>query len=110
MIFDIPSVSQDLKDIGVRRRNAGGCSRGGIIIVYRLPFRLTDNLAKYFLGLGQPANTFATGPVFKIEKQNYNITGIKRLKEIRFTIKKQAGVEKLLIFEDLLKTYVKEYV
>ena len=106
--MNIPKPIESLKSVNVFRRKAGGCSRGGIILAYRLPLRLEKDIASFMSGLGQPALTFAMGPYFKIEKQAYVITAIKQIREIRFTFKKQAAASILPIFEDLLKKYMEE--
>ena len=94
-----------LKQNNILRRYTPSCQCGQHTFIYTIPTKLDERMIKFLEPLGQPAFDFKKTSILKIENPSLIITGIRRLKEIRFTIKKEKkGI--LDIFEDALIKYV----
>jgi hypothetical protein len=70
-----------------------------------IPVRLDEKIVPFLALLGKPAFDFKKTSILKIENANYAITGVRRLREIRFTLKKESRGT-LDIFEDALIQYI----
>lgn len=97
-----------LKKHGIRRRTDKGCNCNNKSFIYNLPKKLDERIVPYLKGLGHPAFDFKQQAILKIENSNYTITGIRRLKEIRITIKKKQHIGVLDLFEKALICYLQE--
>ncbi len=70
-----------------------------------MPIRLDERIVKFLIPLGVPAFDFKKTSILKVETPVFTITGVRRLREIRFTLKKEKkGI--LDIFEDALIKYI----
>lgn len=99
---------QDYSNQQFVRSIAGRCSCGGDKYIYRLSRRLDEDIIPYLQVFGQLAFDFATTHLLKIENTKYIITGVKRLKEIRFMLKNPTAVSDLELFETALACYLKK--
>jgi hypothetical protein len=106
-MITLPSAKEALKTNNIFRRNGGGCYKGGIILIYKLPVRLEPDVLPFIQGLGRPAFDFKKMQLLKIETPNYIITGVTNLKEIRFTYKDDSAALTLDRFENSIIEYVK---
>lgn len=88
------------------KRKIKNCSCNQSSFIYLLPIKITEDILKYLTQFGTPAFELKKTSILKIENQNYSITGVRRLKEIRVNLKKETnGFFDLL--EDALINYVK---
>ena len=106
-MLQLPDLTEVLKDANVSRRQAGKCSCGGQILVYSMPVRLDKEILPLLSSFDKPAFDFNASHLLKIENPLYIITGVKRLKEIRFTAKNEQGANLINDFEAQLAKYVK---
>jgi hypothetical protein len=74
-----------------------------------LPIRLGTEILNFLKVLGNPALSFEKTSLLRIENTDFAITGVKRLKEIRFSIKKNEKAYMQQIFEEALIKYIEKY-
>lgn len=98
----------DLKQAGINKRQKRGCrcNKTYMTLVYKLPIKLDADIVPYISVLGTPAVPFNNASVLKIETKKYSISGIKRLKEVKFILKKGMDEPSLQAFEAGLIEYV----
>jgi len=99
---------EQLRKFGINRRQNKSCNCNNKSFVYSLPKKLDEKILKYFKSFGNPAFEFKKTSILKIENSNFMITGIRRLKEIRITIKKKQHIGMLDLFENALIQYIQE--
>lgn len=97
-----------LNNSGVVKAPAGRCSCGGTRHIYRLPRRLDIDILPYIEPFGKPAFDFETTRLLKIENKKYVLTGVRRLKEIRFVLKDADAASELERFENILASYIED--
>jgi len=94
-----------LQQYDVKCRQTQNCKCGQKAFIYTIPNRLDETIIQFLSSMGEPAFNFKQTSILRIENENFSITGVRRLKEIRFTIKKESK-EILNIFEDALIQYL----
>lgn len=99
-------VSKILSDAGISRKGAGDCPCGGNILVYRIPIRLDGKILEYLKPMGEPAFDFEKSHLLRIENPAFIISGVKRLREVRFVLKNKEITANVEYFEQLLADYV----
>lgn len=101
------TTTPELKKNNIKRKQTNGCSCNKTTFIYSIPLKIDEKIVDVLSCFGKPAFDFKKTAILKIENPNFAITGIKRLKEIRLTLKKEgnAVVKK---FEDVLINYLKE--
>lgn len=97
-----------LKDVGIFKSAAGGCSCGGVKFTYRIPMRITDKIIPLFNSFGEFNTDSATSHILIINTDKYKISVIKRLRDIQFTLKDQSDIETQKAFESILINIVQE--
>lgn len=99
------TTSHKLEQYNIFRRYSENCQCGQGIFIYTIPIKLDEKIVDFLKDMGKPAFDFKKTSILKIENPIFAITGIRRLKEIRFILKK--GVMSILdIFEDALIKYL----
>jgi len=94
-----------LKQYDIKRRKTNNCQCSQSAFIYTMPVRLDEKIVKFLEPIGKPAFDFKQTSILKIENATFAITGVRRLREIRFTLKKELnGI--LDIFEDALVKYL----
>lgn len=100
-------MTQDsLSAANIKKRSVKGCGCLGAAFVYTLPFGLGIEALQYLQGMGTPAVSFEKTSLLKIENADFSITGIKRLKDVRLTLKADQKVDLVTAFEENLIRYV----
>jgi hypothetical protein len=102
-------MDQKLKKLGIVKIKPKDCACKNNAYVYRLPMRLGLEILDFLKPLGSPALSFEKTSLLKIENNDFAITGVKRLKEVRFSLKKQDKANLLQIFEGALIKYVEKH-
>lgn len=102
-------MEQKLKQLGIVKIKPKNCSCSYDAYVYRLPIRLGVEIIDFLKPLGSPALSFEKTSLLKIENNEYLITGVKRLREVRFSIKKTGKAVPLQTFEGALIQYVEKH-
>lgn len=100
-------MSPDLASYNIKKMTTGSCPCGHLQWKYRLPIKLDVNILPYLKQLGVPAHNFHKEHLLVIEHQDYSITGIKRIREIKFTLKNKQSTHFQDIFENSLIEYIK---
>jgi hypothetical protein len=95
-----------LKQNNIMRRYSQSCKCGNHSFIYTIPVKLDERIISLLTPLGVPAFDFSKTSILKIENSTLIITGIRRLREIRFVLKKEI-TSILDAFEDALIKYVK---
>jgi hypothetical protein len=95
-----------LNSNGIKRRKVKGCVCNSTAFIYNLPIPLDDDVLKYVNCMGNPCISFEKTSLLKIETIDFSIIGLKRLKEIRFTVKTENGNNLLDKFENSLILFV----
>ena len=101
-------MDNQLKKLGVVRLNPKNCPCGHNAYVYRLPVKLDNPIIAFLAHMGKPAFSFEKTCLLKIENKEFAITGVKRLKEIRFSLKKPNQAHLITVFETALIKYVEQ--
>ena len=95
-----------LKECKIVKRQTKTCQCGQNSYIYMIPTKLDENILNYLSQFGNPAFDFKKTSILKIENQNYSITGVRRLREIRLNIKNE--IKGFLdLFESALIDYIK---
>ena len=101
------TTTPKLKNHNIIRRDTKNCQCGKKALVYLLPVKLDEKILEFIKHMGKPAFDFKKTSILKIENPNFSISGIRRLREIRVTLKKD--VKGLIdIFEDALIKYIEK--
>ena len=96
----------ELQQYKIIKKNASTCKCSPNAFVYILPNKVEEDIISFLSSFGKPACDFKTTSILKIERPNFIITAIRRLREIRFTIKKESkGL--LELFESSVINYVR---
>ena len=98
-------MQDNLETVNIKKRSVKGCGCLGTAFVYTLPFGLGPEALQYLQVMGTPAVSFEKTSLLKIENADFSITGIKRLKDVRFTLKDTEKTELITVFEDNLIKY-----
>lgn len=95
-----------LTENNIKKRSIKTCQCNNLSYIYIIPNKIDDSIVSFFETLGSPAFDFKKTSILKIETPEFAITGIRRLKEIRLTVKK---VDSDIVnkFEAVLLDYVK---
>jgi len=101
-------MDKKLKKLGIVKRSPKNCSCGHNAYVYRLPVKLGNEIIACLAHMGKPAFSFNKTCLLKIENPDFAITGVKRLKEVRFALKKPNKAQFLAVFETALIKYVEQ--
>jgi hypothetical protein len=97
-----------LKKYGITRRSTKNCQCSQNAFVYLIPVKLDERVVKFIEHIGKPAFDFKKTSILKIENPTLIISGIRRLREIRLTLKKNVkGV--IDIFEDAIIKYIESF-
>lgn len=99
------TTTPKLKQHGIKRRSTKNCNCGQQAFIYLIPAKLDEKIVKFIAHLGKPALDFKKTSILRIENANFSITGVRRLREVRFTLKKELKGT-LDIFEDALIKYL----
>jgi hypothetical protein len=68
---------------------------------------LNEEVISFLQPLGIPAVSFEQTSLLKIENNDFSITGIRRMSQIRLTIKKEEKREEIVdTFEEVLAKYI----
>lgn len=90
-----------------RRRKIGSCPKGCASFAYDLPVRLDESILPFLEGFGKPAFPLRATGMLKIHRPDCSITGIRRLREIRIMLGKDADQESLVSeFEKALSAWL----
>ena len=100
-------MQDSLETVNIKKRSVKGCGCLGTAFVYTLPFGLGSEALQYLQAMGVPAVSFEKTSLLKIETIDFSITGIKRLKDVRFTLKDAEKTELITVFEGHLIRYAK---
>lgn len=95
-----------LETANIKKRLVKGCGCLGTAFVYTLPFGLGFEALQFLQGMGTPAVSFEKTSLLKVENADFAITGIKRLKDVRFTLKNAEKTDLVTTFEENLIRYV----
>lgn len=98
-------TQSNLEAANIKKRSVKGCGCLGTAFVYTLPFGLGSEALQYLQAMGMPAVSFEKTSLLKIENADFSITGIKRLKDVRLTLKDAEKTEFIAVFEDNLIKY-----
>ncbi len=86
-------MKRELSLKGVKNIIEKGCScNNSMIYNYSLPFFLDETISKYLEPYGKSALSFEKNAMIKIETKEYSIVAIKRLKNIKITIKNSNSI------------------
>ena len=101
------TTTPKLKKHNIRRKQTNGCSCNKTTFIYSISVKVDEKIVDALSCFGKPAFDFKKTAILKIENPQFAITGIKRLKEVRLTLKKggKGVVDK---FEDVLINYLEE--
>lgn len=99
------TTTPKLKQHNIRRRQIKNCQCSQTAFIYTIPIKLDEKIVKCLTHMGRPAFDFKATSILKIETPDFAITGVRRLREIRFTLKKQVKGS-LDIFEDAVIKYL----
>ena len=102
-------MQDSLETVNIKKRSVKGCRCLGTAFVYTLPFGLGPEALQYLQAMGTPAVSFEKTSLLKIENADFSITGIKRLKDVRFTLKDTEKTELITVFEDNLIKYAESH-
>ena len=97
---------KELKQNNIIRKYTKSCKCGNHSFTYTIPVKLDERIIPLLATFGTPAFDFKKTSFLKIENPIFIITGIRRLREIRFVLKKEI-TSVLDTFEDVLIKYVK---
>jgi len=100
-------MSDSLQSVNIKKRSVNGCGCQSTAFVYTLPVGLGIEILSYLQKLGTPAVSFEKTSLLKLENADYVITGIKRLKDVRFTLKNSEKTDFIDVFEEVLIKYIK---
>lgn len=95
-----------IEAVGIRRVETKGCNCNNTAFVYYLPVPLDIEILSCISSIGTPSLSFEKTCLLRIETPDLIITGVRRLKEIRFTVKVLSGQTKMPAFEEGLIKYV----
>jgi len=98
----------DLLKSGITKIEKKGCScnKTYLTLIYKIPIKLDVDIVGFLSSLGKPSVPFRKTSVLKIENGRYSISGIKRLREVKFILKKSRDDNALIEFENGLVNYV----
>jgi hypothetical protein len=96
----------NLEEVNIKRKDKTCACFTGTGFVYSLPIELQPTILSYLSNLGSPSISFEKTSLLKIENPDLIITGLKRLKEVRFSLKDTNRIDLLQIFEEDLVKYV----
>lgn len=85
---------------------SGGCACNGDRTTYRLPVRLDIDIVPFLADFGEPAFDFDTKHFLKIENPKYSISGVKKMKDIKFILKDKKASAEQELFEVKLREYI----
>jgi len=91
----------------ITRKFANSCNCGSITIAYKLPKKISKEIVPLIHKLGKPAFDFNKTSLLKVENNDFSITAINRLKDIKITLKKKSAIIYLDEFESIILEYVK---
>lgn len=99
-----------LKQLGVSRISGEGCrcSSFNMTYTYNLPIGIDSNIPKYLLVFGESSTSLDRQAILKIENQDFSITGVKRLKQIKLIIKNINISHLVEQFEDALAKWLEK--
>ena len=95
-----------LSELGVSFRKSGGCCKLPGSGIYSLPMRLDVDIIPFLQPYGQPAVSFEQTSLLKLENSEFSLTGVRKLKQVRLTMKKKDRLDIADVFEDILIKYV----
>ena len=98
-----------IKEAGIVKIDPKNCACTKNSYVYRIPNSIGVEILEFLKPLGTPAISFEKTSLLRIENGEFAITGVKRLKEIRFSLKKSEKTNLLAIFEEALINYVGKF-
>lgn len=105
--------NSELEAENIKKRDGGGCNcisnkRKPPSFIYTLPFPLDVDIVPYISNLGTPSVSFEKTSLLRIENYEVSITGVKGIREVRFTLKNRIKPENQQLFEEDLIKYVRE--
>jgi hypothetical protein len=103
-------TQSNLEAANIKKRSVKGCGCLGTAFVYTLPFGLGSEALQYLQAMGMPAVSFEKTSLLKIENADFSITGIKRLKDVRLTLKDAEKKDLITTFEENLIKYVENQI
>ncbi|MFA5048435.1 MAG: hypothetical protein WC516_05440 [Patescibacteria group bacterium] len=82
-------MNSTLSKLGVNRIVGNGCKCSSLQLTYSysLPYGLDIGIVEYLAHFGKSSTSFEKQAILKIETQDFSITGIRRLKQIKFVLK-----------------------
>ena len=102
----LDKMEKVLADFQITKRKSKGCACGKDSYIYTLPIGLDSLILEHLVAFGMAALDFEKTRLLKMGNAHYSVTGIKKLKEIRFTAKSKKGLARLVEFEDTIMQYV----
>lgn len=83
-------MNDGLTKLGVTRVVGSGCKCSGsskLAYSYSLPTGLDIGIIEHLAQFGQSSTSFEKQAILKIETQDFSITGVRRMKQIKFVLK-----------------------
>ena len=103
-------MATKLDELGVIKKETGqgcNCSKSSKSIIYTLPIRIDLPLGPIIENIfGKLATSFEKTGLLKVHRDAFIITAVRKLKQIRFTIRKEEGLN----FVDGLEKAIIEYM
>jgi hypothetical protein len=91
---------------GIGRRKLPSCPSGCVQFAYDLPIRLDGSILPFLEPLGKLAYPFEKTGLLRLECPGFTVNGIKRLREVRVSLKKGMTERDILAFEQALGSWL----
>lgn len=101
---------EKLKKLNVKFKVDHGCacSKSVAVYTYVLPIRIDSDIAEAMKSFGNNVRPFNKTRMLKIETPEYSIIGVDKLRELKFTFKKNVKNMPTMVkrFEEALAFYI----